>query len=264
MKLVAAKCPSCGASIDVDKDSDSTKCEFCKSKIIVDDAIQRYKIELSGEVEVKNLPKADNLMRLADMHYKDQEYDEAYEKYSRACELDPNNAKAILRKGICKTLLVNYPKFDIVSAMNAVKNSYNILEKDKENNIEEINKIVADCNNAIVLTTMKINDYAATHAPTQDDVIQMNAYLRACLTNQEYLYSLIINSEGLELALYNSMCQTIDFFLKPKKMQSSLLNSSGRPIIINFTPGKKQILDVNTVRNKYKVRYNYIMNKRGQ
>ena len=50
MKLVAAKCPNCGASIDVDKDSESTKCDFCKSKIIVEDAIAKYKIELSGEV----------------------------------------------------------------------------------------------------------------------------------------------------------------------------------------------------------------------
>ena len=57
MKLVAAKCPSCGANIDVDKDSDKTKCEFCHSTILVEDAIAKVKVEVTGNIEIKNLPK---------------------------------------------------------------------------------------------------------------------------------------------------------------------------------------------------------------
>lgn len=54
MKIVAAKCPTCGANIEVDENSNRTKCDFCHSTIIVEDAIQRYKIDVSGSVKVEN------------------------------------------------------------------------------------------------------------------------------------------------------------------------------------------------------------------
>ena len=31
MKIVAAKCPNCGANIEVDSNSNTTKCEYCNS-----------------------------------------------------------------------------------------------------------------------------------------------------------------------------------------------------------------------------------------
>ena len=51
------------------------------------------------------MPKAENFLKLADMHYNDKEYEEAYENYSKVCEFDPDNYSAILRRGLCKSLL---------------------------------------------------------------------------------------------------------------------------------------------------------------
>ena len=48
VKLQAAKCPSCGADIEVDKHSDSTKCEYCNSKIIVDDNLKTLLIDIQN------------------------------------------------------------------------------------------------------------------------------------------------------------------------------------------------------------------------
>ena len=39
MKLVSAKCPNCGANLELNEKNEKTKCNFCNSTIIVEDAI---------------------------------------------------------------------------------------------------------------------------------------------------------------------------------------------------------------------------------
>ena len=49
MKFVAAKCPNCGAQIQVDKNSNSTICEFCE---ISTNGMQRTKsMNILNELE---------------------------------------------------------------------------------------------------------------------------------------------------------------------------------------------------------------------
>ena len=91
MKLIQAKCPSCGANIEVDSNRQTVTCSFCRSNIIVDDAIAKFRIELLGSINVDNLPNIDNYLILADRYYKSKEYDEAYIEYSKALDLQPNN-----------------------------------------------------------------------------------------------------------------------------------------------------------------------------
>ena len=43
MKLIPARCPSCGADIEVNKDNETTKCKYCETRIIIDDAIDEAK-----------------------------------------------------------------------------------------------------------------------------------------------------------------------------------------------------------------------------
>ena len=66
INLVAAKCPNCGSNIEVNQSDNKSKCEYCHATILVDDAIERLRVELSGEVEVKNLPKLKNILKIAD------------------------------------------------------------------------------------------------------------------------------------------------------------------------------------------------------
>ena len=44
MKLIPARCPSCGADIEVNKENETTKCKYCDTRIIIDDAIAKYKV----------------------------------------------------------------------------------------------------------------------------------------------------------------------------------------------------------------------------
>lgn len=105
MKLVAAVCPSCGAKLDVNPNEETVVCKYCLSTIIIQDAIAKYKIEISGNVEISNLSKVDNYIKIAERHLKDCEYQDAFDYYKKAIELDPDNPFLLLRHEMCRIYL---------------------------------------------------------------------------------------------------------------------------------------------------------------
>lgn len=52
MNFVAAKCPNCGADIQVDQTKKEAFCQYCGLKLLVDEAIHKYKVEFSGSLEI--------------------------------------------------------------------------------------------------------------------------------------------------------------------------------------------------------------------
>lgn len=63
MKIIAAKCPSCGANLEIDSETKITKCSFCKQNIILDDEKILDKdllVSLSGIKSDKNLLESAN------------------------------------------------------------------------------------------------------------------------------------------------------------------------------------------------------------
>ena len=64
MKLKAAKCPSCGANLKLNPNDEYAECEFCHTNILIEDAVAKYKLELSGNVKVSGIK--DNEDRLSD------------------------------------------------------------------------------------------------------------------------------------------------------------------------------------------------------
>ena len=156
MKLVAARCPNCGANIDVDKDSDSTRCEYCKSKIIVEDAIQKVKVEMSGSVEVTNSTSVSKLLKIANQYYFDKEYKDALKYYEKALELNPDEPLVVLRVGLCDALS-NYNSVDINKPIKALKNAYRLLSDDKEKNKKIINSYINESSDVVKLISRRIN-----------------------------------------------------------------------------------------------------------
>jgi predicted RNA-binding Zn-ribbon protein involved in translation (DUF1610 family) len=76
MPFEAAKCPSCGAAIQVPNEMVQARCVYCGSTLIVRDAIQRLKIEISGHVNVAGLSSVENDLERArqSMAVKEQLY----------------------------------------------------------------------------------------------------------------------------------------------------------------------------------------------
>lgn len=86
MKLVAMKCLSCGADIDLNSDRKLAFCPYCGTKMLVDDEIP--KVELSGKVEVSGIPTLDRLctnaetfIGMGDFENADRTTGEIYKNY---------------------------------------------------------------------------------------------------------------------------------------------------------------------------------------
>lgn len=215
MKLVAAKCPSCGANIDVNPERKTTKCEYCNSKIVIEDAIAKFKIEISGEVEIKNMPKLINYIKLGNRSYNDLEYKEALNYYTKALELDPDNYIAILRIGICKTLLTDYAKFEIKHAFNAIRHVNDLLRNNDQT--EVIDSCIIEVNNTFNwLVNLVTSFYNNSYRTDLNKINGINDKLMSCITAFEYLYN-ICEKEATKKIVLKSLVSTIDFLLQKKR-----------------------------------------------
>ena len=165
MRLTNAKCPNCGADIKVNKEEEKAVCEYCKSEILVEDAIAKLKVVFKGGVELKGVPKIESYLKLGDRAYKDGKFDEAYINYSKALELDPDNAIAILRQGLSKVLKEKEPlKMTFSSGVSAYQNAIKIDESLKESGAAELT--IALAKEEEVITT-----FYKAHILTKSDLI---------------------------------------------------------------------------------------------
>ena len=186
MRLTSAKCPNCGADIKVNKDEEKTVCEYCKREILVEDAIAKLKVVVEGEVELKGVPKLESYLKLGDRAYKDGKYDEAYINYSKALELDSDNAIAILRQGISKVLKEKEPlKMTFSSGLSAYQNAIKIDESLKESGATDL--AVALASEEEVLT-----EFYKAHILTKSE---LDKYMKELLSLLEGDIAIIENSE---------------------------------------------------------------------
>lgn len=77
VKLKDAKCPNCGANIQVNDKLENTICQYCGSQVVIEEAIEKYKLEISGKVEVDGIKGRNSKLEQAKKHMKLEEYDTA-------------------------------------------------------------------------------------------------------------------------------------------------------------------------------------------
>ena len=134
MKLIPARCPSCGADIEVNKENETTKCKYCDTRIIIDDAIAKYKVELSGKVTVENLPTVINLIKLGTRHLDKNEYKSAQEKFAKALELDADNSELIVKDALARVAQKEIVEASLNRLLSSIRDA---KEYCKEKELEE-------------------------------------------------------------------------------------------------------------------------------
>ena len=90
MKFVAAKCPSCGANIQVDEDRKKCFCQFCGSQIFVEEAIQMIK----GTVQIDFKNQIDNFLIRANEFMEQKRYSDAEIYFNKVLDIDATNKEA--------------------------------------------------------------------------------------------------------------------------------------------------------------------------
>lgn len=112
MKFVAAKCPSCGGDLQVPEDRVTVTCLYCSGQVVVRDAIQAA----SGV----NLA---NLLKLAKAALEADNYQEAYDYYTKVLELDSGHYEAWLGKGEAAGWLSTTDKMRLPEVLSAMQNA---------------------------------------------------------------------------------------------------------------------------------------------
>lgn len=89
MQLQAAKCPECGAEIQVPSDRSTIKCMYCGKDILVPQAIA-----------AAGSPPVENLIQLAQAAEEAGNHEEAFSYWNRVLEVDPENLEAWIGKAL--------------------------------------------------------------------------------------------------------------------------------------------------------------------
>ena len=207
MKLVAAKCPSCGANINVDRSLKFTKCDYCNTEIMVEEAVENLL-----KVELKDSPTLDNYLKLGNRYFDNQEFEEAYKVYSKAEEIDPDNPIVVLRRGLCRTLITDYNVLDINSSINGMKTAYSLMKKMKISK-DEINICINDTGTVLYITKKYIVDVYNRNKLDKEQTKGYIDRLEACLDGYIYLDSIVEGDKALENRIVSSIIEIIDIIL---------------------------------------------------
>lgn len=251
MKLVAARCPNCNANLDVNPENETMKCQYCGGAILIDDAIAKYKIEISGEIEVKNLPKVDNYLKIADRNYDLKDYDEAYKNYAKIIELDPNNKIALLRYGICKTLLNNFIDFPLDYLNNSFNEVVKLATEDKTYN-DNIEQYVRETTYTIDESLFALRKYYNSYVVNGSDLIQIQNKLLSIV----YCYeTVLVHAYKDRIHIIEQLVSVIRDIIKDKSYKTGSSIEGG-----NFYKSYKTNIEDKAILTKKLNYYENILN----
>lgn len=88
--IISAKCPNCGATMNVDSSREVFFCSYCGTKMYN----VKERIEVSGGVSIDTTNQIANMLRRAVDFEQRLEYDQAFEYYNKVLDIDSTNATA--------------------------------------------------------------------------------------------------------------------------------------------------------------------------
>ena len=110
VKLTAAKCPSCGAAIEVNKKLENVICQYCGDTILIEDAIAKIKVEHSGKVKVSSVKDSSDKIEIARKYIKVNKYEDAMGIIKQILNDDPFDLEALVLQN---NLLIKEIEFDL-------------------------------------------------------------------------------------------------------------------------------------------------------
>ncbi len=137
MSVVNAKCPNCGASIQLDNERTEGFCSYCGSKVKVEEA---QKLLIQGTVKVDTSDELANLYQIARRAKDVNNSESAYKYYDMILVKDPNSWEATFyvtyyQAMQCKIGEIHSAAYSIVNCEEAVLELIKSnVDKDNQNN----------------------------------------------------------------------------------------------------------------------------------
>jgi hypothetical protein len=125
MKITEAKCLNCGATLKVDADG---VCQYCGTAFITQDVINNYNMTVVNNTTVNNNQyiatdnvnivsgNFDNLYTNAIDSWNAHDYEDAYNKFTKALEFNPDSDECALYKALCFAIL----KRNLIGTANVI------------------------------------------------------------------------------------------------------------------------------------------------
>lgn len=153
--LETLSCPNCNGEVELDDEQEYGFCKYCGAKV-QNTNFKKVKVKIEGN------PTIQNYIKLAERDYNDENYEEALGKYNKVLDIDPDNWKAVYRRGVCITKTTTLRDFRIEDIVKGSKNALKILEKDKEMQ-KELDQIKMDMAYDIVMACFSLYTFAFKH-----------------------------------------------------------------------------------------------------
>ncbi len=96
MPFTAATCPNCGGNLQLEDSAETGFCQYCGSRIVVKDAIQKYKVEISGRVSMSGISSVENDIKRGQQCLAAQDWKKAFEVYNGAIDKQADSYEAWL------------------------------------------------------------------------------------------------------------------------------------------------------------------------
>lgn len=250
MNFTAAKCPICGADIQVDEERTNCFCSYCGSQIQVQSAINNASIDgIASEKAI--MTRAYQFLQISD-------FEKAGEYFSKALDLNPTNGNAFLGQLLstlkctdsskAEVYVKDYTQFKFAEqygdeAVRAELKS--LVDSAKERFEREMNAIVEKGN------SISLSCNAIYHFLWDDDE-------RPCCDDFEQLKKEMCCSERFDkmiypaVAFYDSECSTTVEVLPA--LETALSNKNHKVILFvrNCDDELLQTLNVNCLRGVFK------------
>lgn len=193
MKIVAAKCPNCGGVLEVDIEKDAAICKYCNTPFIVEKAIENYNIT-NNYTTVNNttinaeninilLGDFDNFKKLAFEAWNGQDYESAYNYFSKATELRVEDIECRLYKALAFGWLSKFNNINVSFVSSTFKS---VMIDNIFNDSNQIISYLIKFNNVIVaVQNMSMKNYNENYSKSLLDTINSN--LRICCNAYEIL-----------------------------------------------------------------------------
>ena len=197
MKLIAAKCPKCNADIEVNETLDKAICQYCGSTILIENAIQKHKMEITGTIKVDGIQSNKEKIEIILNYLKIGNLDEATGILDELLKQNPFDKEALSIYIQVKTAILN-DVIDELNQMNFIKKRMYkdniedlLIENDADDLIEKLKVVSNDYNeiiNEYYKTRRNFEKYSQTKIKRDLIVYLINTIILI------FIFLLIINS----------------------------------------------------------------------
>ena len=142
MPFVPAKCPQCGANIEVDNTHDAGICKYCGTPFVTEKVIQNYNTYITNNNNFNgasiNIQAGDfqNFLNLANKSLDVREGEEALKYTNKALELDSKSPEAWIAKMLSMELIATFKDDKANETIEYGKNAIVYASDDKKETIE--------------------------------------------------------------------------------------------------------------------------------